>query len=378
MPEQKTKLYLCITKSNWGGAQKYVYDIATNIPKDKFDVTVLLGGLVTQAGYGELKKRLDEVGVKTQLLKIRRDVNIKNDFNSLFELIQLFRKEKPNIIHLNSSKMGLIGAIAGRIAGIKKIIFIAHGWAFNEERPYYQKLFFRILHIITIIMAHKTISVSEITKKQIGWPWNKKIVVIKNGLTPISFIEKNKVREILTEKIGQIIPENTLWIGTISELHKTKGLKYVIEAISHIKHNVIFIIIGDGQERESLEKLVSAYKLNDKIFFLGRIESASNYVKAFDIFTLTSITEALPYVVLEAGSAGLPIIASNVGGIPEIIENDKTGILVQPRISEEIKNSIEYLIKNPEKAAAIGMALSDKINKEFKINKMVQETLKLY
>src|SRR6185369_10912585 len=102
----------------------------------------------------------------------QRDINTKKEIGLFVELYKLFKKESPDIIHLNSSKMGLVGAFVGRLTGVKKIIFIAHGWAFNEERPWYQKIFFRVLHIVTILLAHKTITVSEITKKQIGWPWN--------------------------------------------------------------------------------------------------------------------------------------------------------------------------------------------------------------
>ena len=162
------KLFICITKSDWGGAQKYVFDIATNTPRDQFDTTVLVGD-------GNLKKRLEDARVKTLLLKnAQRDINIKKEFGLLFELIKLFKKEKPDIVHLNSSKMGLIGALAGRIVGIKKIVFTIHGWAFNEDRNFVSKIFIKILHIFTIILCHKAISVSETTKNQSVKLFNKK------------------------------------------------------------------------------------------------------------------------------------------------------------------------------------------------------------
>ena len=199
---------------------------------------------------------------------------------------------------------------------------------------------------MTILLSYQTVAVSQITKDQIGTPWNKKMIVVRNGLRPIDFKNKVVSREFLLQGVFDLYPtvreslaKNPVWIGTISELHRTKGLNFAIEAIAKIE-NVIFLIIGDGEERKNLEDLIQKHGAAQKVFLLGRIESASMYLKAFDIATLTSITEALPYFLLEAGAAGLPVIASNVGGIPEIIENEATGILMRSKSSDEIKRAI--------------------------------------
>ncbi|MFA5764134.1 MAG: glycosyltransferase [Candidatus Paceibacterota bacterium] len=376
----KTKLLICITKSNWGGAQKYVFDMATNIPKNEFDVSVLLGG------DGELKRRLDAFGIRTVLLgNSQRDIDVKKEFSLFFELLRLFRKERPDIVHLNSSKMGGTGALAARLAGVKKVIFTGHGWAFNEDRNFVQKLVIRILHIITVLLSSKTIAVSETTKRQLGRFLGRKIVVIRNGLREINFKEQGEARKELSEKIlvqnkntKSILGSNPVWIGTISELHKTKGLNYCIEAISKIKKNVIFVIIGEGKERKKLEEIATRSGVSARICMIGRVEQASIYLKAFDIFTLTSITEALPYCLLEAGWASLPTIASGVGGIPEIIEDGKTGLLVQPKNPETIKSAIENLLQNPDRASSFGKSLKEKIENEFKINDMIQKTINIY
>src|SRR5690242_919646 len=125
------KVLILITKSNWGGAQRYVYDLATNLPKDKYEVEVMAGG------NGALIDKLKAAGVSADgSLTIKRDPNIKEDFSVLFKIRKIIKVKKPDIIHINSSKMGFIGALAGRITGVKKIIFTAHGWAFNEDRNF--------------------------------------------------------------------------------------------------------------------------------------------------------------------------------------------------------------------------------------------------
>jgi len=374
------KLFICITKSNWGGAQKYVFDIATNTPRDQFDTTVLLGGV------GDLKNKLEEFGVNTLLLKnSQRDIDAKKEFGLLFELIKIFKKEKPDIVHLNSSKMGFVGALAARIAGIKKIVFTCHGWAFNENRSFLSKWFFRIFHNLTIMLADETIAVSEITKNQIKKPFRNKIAVIRNGLREIELKEKDTAQKFLSEKIIQtnskvskVLAEKPTWIGTLSELHTTKGLNYAIEAISKIKSNVIFVVMGEGEKRKELEEQAVKLGVGNRVFLIGHIGGAPTYLKAFDIITLSSITEGLPYMLLESGFAARAIVASNVGGIPEIIENNKSGILVSPRNSEEIKNSIEFLIKNPDIAKTYGNTLNKKISQNFTQKTMLEKTFALY
>jgi len=379
----KKKILYCITKSNWGGAQRYVYDLATSLPNDLYEVSVLFGT------DGVLAQKLRAQNIRTIVLEnLSRNIHLLNDFRVFIKLIKIFRTEKPDIVHLNSSKMGFLGALAGRLARVPKIIFTGHGWAFNEDRGKLQKNIIYLIHRLTIKLCHKTIAVSEETKRQISenGRLSKKIIVIKNGLDSIEFLEKNIARNKLREKFPTDVETgNRLWIGTISELHKNKGLKYIIEAmhlldlLSDSKADLpILVIIGEGEKREKLQQRILRYNLEDSVFLLGRIDEASKYLKAFDIFTLTSITEALPYVILEAGLASLPIIASSVGGIPEIIDDMENGILVRPKEPGEIQKAIDFLLSKPEKMAILGQNIQNKIISEFNKETMVKKTLELY
>ncbi len=379
MRSASKKVFICITKSNWGGAQKYVFDISRELIKRKdINLSVFLGG------NGDLKTKLEEIGVKTININSERDISIFKDIKTFFELFKLFKKERPDIVHLNSSKIGFLGALAGRMCGIKKIIFTAHGWVFNEDRNFIEKKFFYLLQKSTVLLSHKTIAVSDIVRKQIKVD-KKKILVINNGIQDIDLLSKDLARESLLIKIFSKKPDvidkisnKTIWIGTISELHKNKGLEYIIEAVSKLKENIILVIIGEGEERKKLEENIVKYGASNKIFILGKIENASSFLRAFDLFTLTSITEALPYVLLEAGKARVPVIASDVGGIPEIIENEKTGLLTKPKNVEDIKDKILNIIRTPQKANILATNLNKKINKDFKTENMVKSTFEVF
>jgi glycosyltransferase involved in cell wall biosynthesis len=274
--------------------------------------------------------------------------------------------------------MGLLGGLAGRLAGVPKIIFTAHGWAFNEPRPRLSRKFFKFLQWLTILLSDTTVAVSEKTKKDIvGLPFVKnKIIVIHNGVAPIDFLEKEMAREKLSPysngKISEIV------VGTVSELHKNKGLDFLISACADLPENISVYIVGDGEEKENLQNQIKKLGLSGKIFLTGRIENAKTLLKAFDIFTLTSRTEALPYSILEAGLAGLAVVASNVGGIPEIIENEKNGILTEAGNIAEISKSLKNLLLEPQKCDLLGANLREKVLKDFSLQKMISETEKFY
>lgn len=370
---QKSKVLYVITKSNWGGAQRYVFDLATGLP-GKFEATVALGG------DGPLKTRLEEAGIRTISLPfLARDVKLFSDFFVLTKLISLFKKERPDVIHLNSSKIGGLGALAGRIAKVPNIIFTAHGWAFREDwRSALERTVIKFLSWLTILWSHSVITVSERDYKEaMDFPFvKKKIILIHNGISETEFFSQNEARKILNEKDA----ENTLWIGTIGELHKNKGHKYAIEAMAAIqsKHDVLFFIIGEGEERPALEKMIQDLGLQSKIILLGNKKSASTLLSAFDIFLFPSVKEGLPYTILEAGLASIPVIASAVGGIPEVITDMESGILVRPKNSEEIVKAFDFLLSRKKDAASFGKKLRASVKKNFSFKKMLRETIAAY
>ena len=170
-------------------------------------------------------------------------------------------------------------------------------------------------------------------------------------------------------------------IGCIANFYKNKGLEYLIKAVSRLQltaYNLQLVITGDGAERENLERLIKELKLESHVILTGKIKNAHQYLRAFDIFILPSIKEGQPWVILEAMAAGLPIIATNIAAIPEMIQNKKNGLLVEQKNPQAIAEKIEYLIKNPKISENLGQNARQTIEQKFTINKMIKETEKLY
>lgn len=376
---KRLKIIYAITKSVYGGAGKYVLELATSLPKDKYETIVLLGG------KGALTDKLNSEGIRTiNVPSLEKEIDLENDIKSFNEIVDIFRKEKPDVVHLNSSKIGGIGALAGRVAGVPKIIFTAHGWPFNENRGIVSKVAIWLASWITVILSTKTIVIDEHDLKQgKRLPFCRgKFALIHNGIKPFEFLEKDAARDYLVNKIGADPFEGKIAIGTIAELTDNKGISYGIEAISLlnpiVKKKISYTVIGEGEDRDKLEKLIENKRLSGKIFLPGFLDNAKQYLTAFDIFMLPSLKEGLPYVLLEAGFVGLPIITTKVGGIPDIVGEETTDFLVKSKRSDALARALTELVVNKKVRTALRKKTKDNVIARFNFELMQRKTLKVY
>ncbi len=397
----KLKILYFITQSELGGAQKYVYDLVINL-KGEFELFVALG---EQGGDGELASKLTGAGINYYTIPhLKRAISPYDELIALTEIIKLIIKLKPDIIHLNSSKISILGSIAGYFAGMQigrqpKIIYTVHGWVFNEPLPKWQKLLYRWAEKFTATFKDKIICVSrmdyEIAIKEKVAP-AKKLIMIHNGIEPIKFLSKDLARQTLFKKVsakgGPASGGDNLVVGTIGNLYKTKGYEYFIQAANILiadhrlsrfarsgeARPITFFIIGEGDQRKMLEKLIEIYQLKDNFILTGMVKDAAQLLSAFDIFVCSSVKEGFPYNILEAMSAGLPIVSTNVGGIPEMITDKKTGLLVEPAKFAELAEKIKRLVNDRSLGRQLGRQARLDVIEKFNLTSMIKETKKLY
>lgn len=373
----RKKVLFLITKSNWGGAQRYVYDLATALDRTQYEPVVALGG------NGTLTEMLHHAGVRTiTITSLERDINTKKEFVLLRELYHIFRTEAPDILHLNSSKAGAVGAIVGRLARVPRIIFTAHGWAFNEDRPWWQRFIIKGIHYLTVVLAHHTIAVSSGMKQEMNWPGiQSKMSVVNPGRSIGAMFTHDEARN----KIVDFFPalqayQNDPWLVCVAELHPIKRHQVLFEAVrslTAIHPHVRLLIIGDGQLRDTLTAWVQRYGMSEHIFVLGSLHEAARFLKAFDMFVLASKSESYGYVLHEAGLAGLPVIATNVGGITDIIADGQNGLLVPPDDSRAMAGAIATLLGDTEMKTDLSTALLQELQHRT-VAAMVEKTTTLY
>ncbi len=374
----RKKVLFLITKSNWGGAQRYVYDLATGIDGAKFEAVVALGGT------GELKDRLEQAGIRViTIASLQRDISLTRELAFARELFSIVRREHPDVFHVNSSKAGGVGALVGRICRVPKIIFTAHGWAFNEDRPGWQKILIKILHYITVLLSHRTIMVVGALLRQLPLPGvEKRSKILYLGRSVGATFERNEARARLCELMKRDLPEREqeIWIGNIGELHPIKRHTVLIESMVPLlrEHNRLrLIIIGEGELRAMLERQIKETGLSERIHLVTIRSEAARFLKAFDVFVLCSRSEAYGYVAHEAGLAKVATVVTNVGGLPEMIEDHVSGLIVPPDNAPALRAAIAELIDNKPEREAFAEAHCVRMQ-ERTLEKMVRATEALY
>lgn len=369
----RTVLYI-VTKGTWGGAQRYVFDLMRE---------ARARGYAPALAYGEpglLVERLKAEGFPTEEVSgLARDVSVFGEWKAFFNLLSLLKRERPDIVHLNSSKAGALGALACRIAGVKRILFTAHGFAFSEKRSLLSKCAFFIAHYLTVLLSDVTIAVSSAVAHKTRW-WlfaRHKVHIVRNGIDIQERYSKEAARTVLIKRAPSLAKhKNGIWVGTIAELHQNKGLDVGIASWRARNHqDASWILVGEGEERTRLERLKGE---DPSITFLGFMEDAADVLPAFDIFFLPSRTEALAYVLLEAGGAGIPAVATEVGGMGEIIENGTSGLLGKREDSASLSRALDELMDDEEKCLRYGRALQERVQKLFTKKRMCDETFALY
>lgn len=380
------KVLYVITKSNWGGAQRYVFDLATSLPKGQFEVSVAFGGTgAAGAASGQLAQMLKERGIRTLFIpELGRDVSLRNDWRAYHALVTIFKKERPDIVHLNSSKVGGIGALAARVAGVPRIIFTAHGWPFWEKRNAFARAVIFCISWLTVLLSHQTICISDFDKKHMAWMplTGKKIAVVHNGIPEIEFLQRDAAREALVGSEFAAAHAGEVWVVANGELHPNKNIVAGLEAVAaHNKRRqqkLILLVMGNGELRAGIESYIAQHGLEEQAKLLGFVPDGKRYLHAFDIFLLPSKKEGLPYALLEAAQALLPVVASNVGGIPELIQNNVSGLLVDPTNIDGFTRALDTLVAQTELRDKMGKKLYQTVMKEFTFEHMLEQTVALY
>jgi len=380
------KILYIITQGELGGAQFYVRDLSHNIKRQKCQNTVEIA-IGENLKTSWLQKEANLNGIKTHQIKnLKREISIISDILCVFELIFLYFKVKPDIIHLNSTKAGLLGSLAGFFYKIFKhksqIIYTVHGWVFNEPMSKIKNQLYIFLEKFSAIFKDKIICVSDYDlqqglNKQIAPA--KKMTTIHNGLK----LDEIKLKEKIPAQQELNLPNvNYISFITIANFYHNKGLNILIEAVELIKKSGITgfkaFIIGKGELETELKKSIAKKNLQDEIILLGEIKNANQYLSAFDIAILPSYKEGLPYFLLEAGFAGLPLIATNTGGIPEIITNNFNGLMFNSGNARELSELMIKMINNQQLREQLASNSKIKIYQEFNFETMFNKTLAIY
>jgi glycosyltransferase involved in cell wall biosynthesis len=352
---QKAKILYIIYSYEFAGTEQQLFQLCL-ILKDKFNITVVC------LKDSEINKKFADLGIKI--------VNFDFNFKNIFEIASFIRRSKFDIVHNYLGKAELIGTLAAKLAGVKRVISTKH---FVD--PAYTNR--RFIKYYCSLIAHKAIN-----------SLNNKIIAVSEAVKEATFKrEKTAFYKIKTVYNGTAVEEKDVEkrsgfkIGVISRLSEEKGLKYLIESMPDIikKYpSCECLIAGRGHLESSLRELVNDLKLGDSVKFLGFVDNVNEFIDGIDVFVLPALEEPFGLVVIEAQMRGKPVIACKAGGPKEIIINGNSGLLVRPMDSSAIASGVISLFEDREYAYKLAVEGQKRALELFTAKRMADETALVY
>ncbi|MGE7769990.1 glycosyltransferase family 4 protein [Viridibacillus arvi] len=356
------KIVQIVTKLDTvGGAQSHVLSLTKQLCLDGHEVIIMTsqGQLIEEAKNEKSAKII-------QLRHLRRNISMMNDYRAFLELRFYFQQIGPELVALHSSKAGVLGRLAAFSLKIPTV-FTAHGWAFTEGVQPLKKLLYKHIEKILAPRTTKIIAVSNYDQELAV----QKKVVSKNKITTIhNGIQSNDKQSHFSNNVPKIV--------MVSRFEKPKRQDLLIEVLSTMKELEWSLeLIGDGVELANVKDLVKHKGLSHRVRFLGVRNDIENQVQDADIFVLLSNFEGLPISILEAMRAGLPVIASDVGGVAELVIEGKTGYLVDQNVLK-IRKCLVRMIEDRPLRIELGQAGRNFFEDHFLFQKMYDNTVSLY
>ncbi|GAB4528305.1 MAG: glycosyltransferase family 4 protein [Pleurocapsa sp.] len=355
-------LFLIARADTVGGAQVHVKDLAISLQQDGHKVLVVTG---TQGVYNNILKQQGIESITCETLKPQIDP-IK-DIKSLQFIIQAIRQFQPDLISLHSSKTGILGRIASKITNVP-CLFTAHGWSFTAGVPEPSRSIYQWIEKLNAPLANKIICVSECDLAiaiEAGMDRDR-LITIHNGMKDIS--------STLRADPGL---DNPVKVLMVARFGRQKDHHSLIEAFQHIT-GAELILVGDGSSENEIKSLVKRLDIGKKVKFLGLRKDVPEIMAQTQVYALISHWEGLPRTIIEAMRGGLPVVASDVGGVRELVEDGETGFVIPRGNVELLAQKLSELVNNRELRLKMGDAGRKKYESQFKFEYMYGQTVATY
>lgn len=381
-PHRKIKVLHVITRLVVGGAQENTVSTVKLLDPEKFE-TILVSGPSDDDKEGSLESDVISAGINIVIIKdLVREPSLLKDISSLVRLFCLMKKNGFDIVHTHCSKAGILGRMAAKLAGVPIIIHTPHGHVFYG---YFNKIvswFFIVLERFAGLFTDRIITLTDKGKKEhihykIAKP--EKFITIYSGIDLRHFVENKTDRAFKKKELH--LKETDFIIGTIARLSEIKGIGYLINAAPDIVRHIPdakLLLVGDGPLKNELINLSINLKVDKKVQFLGLRKDISEIISIMDIFVLPSLNEGMGKVFLQVQAVGKPIVATDVGGVREIVKDGENGIVIPPRDSSAIAGACVKLFKNGDLRSKMGENGRASIDHRYSVETMVDNIESLY
>jgi glycosyltransferase involved in cell wall biosynthesis len=370
MENAKVKICYLINGLSSGGAEMMLYRLLDGLDREKYDPQVVI--LLNLDG--PLRKRIEALGVSVNSAGFKS----KFDFPALWKLFKIIKTTQPEILHTQLFASDIIGRIMGKYLKVPVIITSirnsSYGGFWRDKMIQWTEKF---TDRTTIVSREAALQFSK--RKVIP---KDKLIVIYNGLDVDRYYHQTNREDKKYNRLSTGLPVNGLLLLCVGSLTRQKGypdLLKAFEMLFPLDCNLSLVVVGSGPMEGHIKQIIADRKLLDRVFLLGQCDNVPEIMAAADIFVLASLWEGLPGVVMEAMASQLPVVATAVGGTPELVVEDETAYLVEPGQPEQLASALRKMIALPEgKRNSMGKAGRIRIEKLFNVDIMVKSYEDLY
>lgn len=374
MMDKQRPIVWMIDRLGPGGAEQLMPTILTNLVKEGFNIRVC----VLRIRHGNpIAHDLERLGLPVDLVLVP---NLRHPLN-LFRILRYLRKHRPQILHTQLEFSDILGTIAARLLGIPCVSTLHTLDIFEEKKSATWRL--KLRWFVLRNFCDKIIAVSDITRRHHldgGRLGEKKTITIYNGLDISRFQKPDaSVQQALRQSLD--LPPNRQIIITVAVLREPKGIQFMLKALPAILENkpdTHYLIVGDGEYGDTLRDLAAGLGIEGHVTFTGRRTDIPALLSIGDMFVLPTLKDALPTVLIEALAAGTPIVASNVGGVPEIVQDQVNGLLVPPGDPAELAQACLKLLQDKGLASQFIQAGNEMVRRRFDISVQIGQLSQIY
>jgi glycosyltransferase involved in cell wall biosynthesis len=368
---EKIRVLEMIDRPFLGGGQMTVLGLAKNLNREKFEVSIC------SAGGGVL---VDEAG-KYNIPHFAVTLSKRFNRRTFKKVSAILKENRIDVLHTHGGIAGFYGRWAAKKSGTPVIIHTLHGIHYlHSQNPllirgyiFLERYFSGFTDAVVVVSEANR----EVALKHRLAP-SSKIILIRNGINIEIFREKGSPGKKLKD-FGFELSRPV--IGTVARLDHPKGVIYLLKAAKLILRaypGAMILIVGGGPLRDQLERKARSLGIKNHVFFLGERTDVPELLSLFDVFVLPSLWEGLPYALVEAAALERPIVATDIDGVREVIQDGQTGLLVSPKQPEELAGAVCRLLGNKEQASTLGSKARELITPQYALARMVEETQDLY
>lgn len=382
MPKDKIKVIRVIARLNVGGPAIHVVLLNAGLDPKRYE-SILVSGVEAE-NEGNMLHLAGEKNVTPIIIpNLGRELSPFNDLKTLWQLYRLFRHEKPDIVHTHTAKAGFVGRIAAVLARVPIIVHTFHGHVLYGYFGFFKTHFFRWAERVLALCSTQIIAVSEqcrhdLLEYKIGG--EEKIITIPLGLELRKFADQSaEVREPIRNEYG--VPHDAFVVGMFARMVPIKRHEVLFHAIKIVLEqypDTYFMMVGDGELRRNLELLVNELNITHRMIFCGFRQDQERMFQAVDAVVLTSRNEGLPVVIIEALSSGKPVIATRVGGVPELIKDGVSGYIVEPEDPNSIAQGLIKAVSEPDQTRLMGKVAQEQTLNAFDSQRLIRDMDQLY